>query len=98
MLTNLNTTKWIKNTLLFLRPVILIYLGYVSTNLGIDGFEPLDLLPNAFVLGGMVLYLVNVLTDFLQKLDLQKEVEITKATLLINEVNNLPPVTEPVIE
>jgi hypothetical protein len=98
MLTSLNTTKWVRNTLLFLRPVLLIYLGYVTTNLGIDGFDPSDFVPNAFVTGAMVLYLVNIATDYLQKLDYEKEVAITAAILSPIEPMITPPIEEPIIK
>jgi hypothetical protein len=75
MLTNINTEKWVKNTLLFLRPVLLIYFGFIATNLD-DGFGLMDFVPNEFILGGMSLYLINVTTDYLQKLDKEAEIKI----------------------
>ena len=77
MLTKADSNKWIVNTLIFIRPVILIYLGYVSANIGIhNGFYLVDLIPNEFVAGGMVLYLVNIATDYLRKLDAQTEIRL----------------------
>lgn len=58
--------KWLSNTLRFFLPVLTIYLGYVSQNLG-DGFHPTDFIPNPFVAGTMSLYVVNTLQDLITK-------------------------------
>ena len=81
-LTSVNSAKFINNTLIFIRPVLLIYLGFVATNVGIEGFQPTDLIPNEFILGAMVLYLVNVFTDYLRKLELQRELELVNPVVV----------------
>jgi hypothetical protein len=75
-LNSVNSTKFANNTLVFIRPVLLIYLGFVATNIGIEGFQPADLVPNAFIMGAIILYFVNVFTDYLRKLEIQRELEI----------------------
>lgn len=58
--------KWLTNTTTFLQPVALLYLGFVSNNLQ-DGFDWFDFIPNAFLAGSVTLYIVNCLTDLLNK-------------------------------
>ena len=85
MLTPKNSTKWVNNTLIFIRPVLLLYLGYVSTNIGDHGFNLSDFIPSSFILGGMVLYVVNVFTDYLRKLELQKELEFIDPAIIAED-------------
>jgi hypothetical protein len=63
---SLGWKKWGLNLLSFLNPVLSLYLGFVSTNLG-DGLHSMDFVPNAFILGTMTLYLVNALQDLINK-------------------------------
>lgn len=65
-LQNLDWCKWGKNTALFFAPVALIYLFFVQANLG-DGFTVEDFVPSQTVIGSMVLYLINVIIDFIKK-------------------------------
>ena len=59
--------KWLNNTLDFFAPVGVIYLGFVATQIVDLGFAVTDFVPSNFVLGSMVLYIINVLLDFLRK-------------------------------
>jgi hypothetical protein len=59
--------RWLQNSKVFLAPLGLIYLAFVSANLS-DGFSLSDLVPNAVVMGAIALYVVNSLTDLLRKL------------------------------
>lgn len=59
-------SKILKNSLLFLAPVAILYLVFVQVKLG-DGFDVQDLVPTKEVIGGMVLYVINTLLDILRK-------------------------------
>ena len=61
--------KWGRNLLLFLIPVILIYITFVIAAINDAGgtFSFSDLIPNAITVGAMVLYVLNGLTDLLRK-------------------------------
>ncbi len=50
-----------------MAPVALIYLAFVATEITEQGFSLTDFVPSNFVLGSMVLYLINVLIDFFKK-------------------------------
>lgn len=67
MLTRNDIAKWLQNSLIFLAPIALIYLAFVSDNLN-DGLNAADFIPNNAILSMMVLYLVNVCVDFFRKL------------------------------
>lgn len=60
--------KWGRNTLVFLAPVAVIYLGSVSNAIGDQGFQWSDFQINAVVGGAMTLYVINVLLDVFRKL------------------------------
>jgi len=66
-LTRIDTNKFLNNTLTFMAPVALIYLAFVATEITEQGFSLTDFVPSNFVLGSMVLYLINVLIDFFKK-------------------------------
>lgn len=68
-LTRTDQTKWLENTLKFLLPVALIYLGATGAVLANpeNVFEVTDFVPSAFTLGSMFLYLVNVSYDLITK-------------------------------
>jgi hypothetical protein len=66
-----DVSKWLKNTLIFIAPVALIYLGSVSLQLE-DGLQATDFAINSAVAGAMTLYVVNVLLDFFRKLTAEK--------------------------
>lgn len=59
--------KWGKNALIFLAPVIAIYLVFVQANLA-DGYNLSDFVPNPIVIGAMLLYAINSILDFFRKL------------------------------
>jgi len=66
----LNTTdakKWVKNTITFLAPLALMYIASI-TPLIQDGLALSDFKIQPLVAGGMVLYILNVVTDLLKKL------------------------------
>lgn len=58
--------KWLYNSLVFLAPLVLIYLTGVITAIQ-DGFAWSDFVPTILVQGAMVLYVLNVLMDFFKK-------------------------------
>ena len=60
--------KFFRNTMVFLAPVTLIYLGALALNVKDNGFQWTDFYVNNFVVGAMFLYLINVGIDFLSKL------------------------------
>jgi hypothetical protein len=64
--------KFGKNTLLFLAPVLVIYLGAVIVEINQDGFSWNDFVPSILTQGAMVLYLLNVALDYLKKLQASK--------------------------
>lgn len=66
-LTKTDQTKWIKNTVLFSAPVALIYLGFVQTGITTDGFQWSDFIPNEFVIGSMITYLISTTIDLIKK-------------------------------
>lgn len=60
--------KWINNTLVFLAPVALIYLGVVASRLQ-DGIQGIDFVLTPEVQGMIALYIVNIALDFFRKLN-----------------------------
>lgn len=66
-LRSMDFSKWLSNTLDFFAPVGLIYLAYVGTQVVTNGFALTDFIPSNFVSGSMVLYVINVVMDFLRK-------------------------------
>lgn len=61
-------TKWGKNTLIFLAPVLIIYLASIIPSIQEDGLQVADFAISASVSGAMVLYVINVVIDILRKL------------------------------
>lgn len=63
--------KWYHNLLMFLRPVAVLYItaviGLIGLNNGVVKVE--YFIPNAFVLGGITLYVLNGALDYLNKLN-----------------------------
>ena len=60
--------KWMNNTLLFISPIAVIYLVFVTANVNEGGLSWSDFIPNNFVLGTMASYVLAVLLDFFKKL------------------------------
>lgn len=60
--------KWGKNTLVFLAPVILLYITSIQTGIQTDGLSASDFAITPMVAGAITLYLLNVATDLLKKL------------------------------
>jgi hypothetical protein len=60
--------KWFKNTLVFLAPLGLIYFASIAPEIQDSGLQTKDFAISPIVAGAMVLYVVNVATDFLKKL------------------------------
>ena len=63
--------KWTWNMIRFLRPLALLYLGAAIAIQMVPNhvFALQDLVPSQFVIGGMVLYLLNSAYDFFSKLN-----------------------------
>lgn len=51
--------SWGKIALLFLAPVFVLYISFVISNSKIDGFAWSDFIPNLFIQGVMVVYILN---------------------------------------
>lgn len=62
--------KWVRNLLIFLRPLILLYIGTIGGIIALHGgeFHLVDLIPTPFTWGTIILYLSNAATDYLKKL------------------------------
>lgn len=62
--------KWLHNLLEFLKPVIVLYIGaivgVITINHGV--VHLVDFKPSELVLGGIALYLLNGILDYLNKL------------------------------
>jgi hypothetical protein len=62
--------KWVKNLIIFLSPVGVLYLttitGVISQPNHVFSFQ--DLFPNSFAQGGIVLWFLNAALDYLRKL------------------------------
>lgn len=69
-LTKGNQNKWFHNIVVFLAPVGILYLTTVIGVLSTDGhmIAVKDFIPNNFMLGGMALYFLNAIYDYLRKL------------------------------
>lgn len=66
-LNSIDFKKWLKNTLIFLSPLGVIYIGFVINNVNNDGLSLSDFKINQIVAGAMVLYVLNVLFDLFTK-------------------------------
>ena len=59
--------KWVRNALVFLAPVAMVYFGVVAGKLQ-DGVQLADFVVTPAVQGAIALYVVNTATDFFRKL------------------------------
>ena len=66
VLTREDMKSWLNTALLFLAPVLLIYITYVLQNMA-DGFTWSDFVPNMIVQGSMVAYVLNELLALIRK-------------------------------
>jgi hypothetical protein len=68
-LNKADISKWLRNLLVFLAPVFIIYLMQVQGLLAQEGhtFSVSDFIPSVFTRGAMTLYVVNGLIDILRK-------------------------------
>lgn len=69
---SLNTTDWIKitnNFLIFISPIITIYLGSLSTLLSDSNhiFSVNDFIPNSIIFGMMIKQLIDTTLDIFRK-------------------------------
>lgn len=69
----LNWAKWEDNTIMFLRPLAILYLVFVIANIQGDGFHIEDFVPNQAVIGAMMLYVLNTALDFFRKFSATKQ-------------------------
>ncbi len=62
--------KWYENLLMFLRPVIVLYVGVVIGLITVNGgiFKVEYFIPNQITQGGIILYFLNAGLDYLNKL------------------------------
>jgi len=62
--------KWIKNLLVFLAPVGILYLTTITGVISQSGheFTVRDFIPNTFAQGGIILWFLNAALDYLRKL------------------------------
>ena len=60
-------SRWLRNALIYLAPLGVLYLIFVQANIG-DGFQWSDFKPSDQVIGGGFLYLINTTLDYLRKL------------------------------
>ena len=69
-LSSTDQTKWLKNILVFIIPVVTVYLGQLGIQLQAEGhmLSLKDFIPGSFVIGGAIVYLQSVLLDYLKKL------------------------------
>jgi len=69
-LSDENSKKFISNSLIFLAPLILIYLMQVQAVLSSENhlFVLSDLIPTQITFGAMMLYSINVMVDYFKKL------------------------------
>lgn len=69
-LTKKDQSKWLHNLLVFLAPLGVLYLttviGVISQESHVFSWQ--DLIPTTFAQGGMVLWILNTLLDYLRKL------------------------------
>lgn len=63
-------SKWFDNLLVFLRPVVVLYVGTVIgiITLHNGAINLTDFIPTTFTMGGIVLYLLNAILDYFRKL------------------------------
>ena len=68
-LSGVDFQKWTRNLLVFLAPVVLIYLAFVAAAIAAanGAFSFSELVPNQIVIGAMVLYVINGITDIVRK-------------------------------
>lgn len=61
--------RWIRNTILFIIPVAILYLTYIASLLNDKDhiFQLRELLPNQMVWGGLVVYILSTLQDLYLK-------------------------------
>lgn len=66
-LQTLNYDKWIRNSLIFLAPLMIMYLLNVQALVLKDGLQTADFALDDKMVGAMMLYLINVALDFFKK-------------------------------
>lgn len=71
-LTKVDWNKWRRNSALFLAPLGVIYVAFVTTNVNTEGIAWSDFVPNNAVLTALALYVLNTIMDFLRKFDSTK--------------------------
>lgn len=59
--------NWAHNFLIFLAPLAVMYLGSVIGFIQTEGFSLKVFIPNSFLQGGMILYILNTALDFFRK-------------------------------
>lgn len=59
--------KWFHNLVIFLAPLVVVYLGVVAVSLQ-SGFDIHAFIPTQATLGAISLYVVNGVMDYLRKL------------------------------
>lgn len=64
--------KIIKNALIFVSPVVLVYLGSVLVNIKVDGFQLKDFNPSVEAVTAIMLWSINTLIDIFRKLQAGK--------------------------
>lgn len=62
--------KWVRNGLVFLIPVAILYLTTIIGVISPEGhtITPADFIPTKIMIGGMILYILNNILDYLKKL------------------------------
>ena len=55
------------NSLIFLLPLLAIYIAFVTNNIRTDGFAWSDFIPDLIVIGSLILYVLNVMMDLIKK-------------------------------
>lgn len=69
-LTQTGQNKWLHNLLIFVTPVITVYvvavIGIIQVHNGAVKLE--DFIPNSFTLGAITLYILNTVLDYFRKL------------------------------
>jgi len=75
-LTPLDLEKWLHNLIIFLIPVITLYLIQVIATLSTHGhiIHINDLIPSEVTVGGMILYIFNGVLDILRKFQIPTNV------------------------
>lgn len=71
-MTKTNRNKWIRNQIIFLRPVIaftvVLYIGFVIPRVEKNGIQLIDFMPTNGVITAWVLYLLNGVYDYFRKM------------------------------